>query len=191
MEKKIFVLALISVSIMAGCGNESKLKDNDSQVSEQPLKKSKKETDELVSYTGLKIGDTVAVKYSKGYGGKYAFDFTLNKVEFTDQSLNGEAPAYESGFVIFNVTIKNTGKDFLEIGSLDNSNYGSILSYGKDYGFKGLDADEEIQTGESMTGEMVARYGKKGNQLTWGLEGVTTTFSYDIKADEIGDYVPE
>ncbi|MCO6019139.1 hypothetical protein [Carnobacterium divergens] len=70
--------------------------------------------------------------------------------------------------------------------------YGSsIVVLGERYDFKDLSENKLLELKESLTGKMVVQYPKKGNQLTWGLEGFTTTFSYDINADEIGDYVPE
>ena len=183
----LMVFAILNVLVLGACGN----KTESNRTNSSSNKRSKK-NDELRNYKNLKIGDKVSVNYAKEYDGKYAFDFTLNKVEFTDQSLGGEEPVYEGGFIIADVTITNTGKDNLSLDIFDNVKYGpAIFSYGADYGLDGLKESQKLAVGETTEGKIVAVFSRSGNTLTRGLEGTSTVFSYDIKADEIGDYVPE
>ncbi|MFS7258148.1 hypothetical protein AB6836_08840 [Carnobacterium divergens] len=197
--KKITVgFTLIMITFLGACGSRTVNNKNISNEVSEINSSKEKNTDEIVkndelgNYKGLKIGDTIPVKYSKSYNGKYAFDFTLNKVEYTEQSLGGEEPGYETGFIIADITIKNTGKEELDMNTFNNINYGSaVFVYGKKYGFTSFDEMKELKPGESNTGKMVTIFSKVSNTLTRGLEGTSTVFSYDIKADEIGDYVPE
>ncbi|TFI73696.1 hypothetical protein [Carnobacterium divergens] len=193
MKKILIGLVLTSGLILGACDSkEVSDESTDNKVSKEVIKNKKQVNEGLENYKGLKIGDTVSVKYADVYKDKYAYDFTLNKLEFTDQVLGGKEPKYESGFIIAYVTIKNTGNDKLGLDIFDNVTYGSaIFSYGKKYGFQGLDESTELAVGDTVVGKMVVRFSKIDNTITNGLEGTSTVFSYDIKADEIGDYVPE
>ncbi|MDT1957324.1 hypothetical protein MX629_02680 [Carnobacterium divergens] len=198
MKNLLIGLGLVGLLTVSACGNKEETTGktvNEVSKTEAPKKNNtnkEKEVEGLGNYEGLKIGDKVSVKYGSSLEDKVAFDFTLNKMEYTDQSLGGKDPKYESGFIILDVTIKNTGKEPLEVDQITGVQYGSsIVVLGERYDFKDLSENKLLELKESLTGKMVVQYPKKGNQLTWGLEGFTTTFSYDIKADEIGDYVPE
>ncbi|MDT1940122.1 MULTISPECIES: hypothetical protein [Carnobacterium] len=196
MKKLLIITALMSVIIISGYGSNKETterKSNEVIKTEEPKKSDgSKKNKGLEKYTSLKIGETVPIKYHESAEGSVAFDFILNKIEFTDQSLNGKSPEYESGFVILDVTLKNTGKEPLDVALISGMKYGtSMVVLGERYGFEDLSKNKELGLKESITGKMIVQYPKKGDQLTWGLEGFTTTFSYDIKADEIGDYVPE
>ncbi|MCO6019136.1 MULTISPECIES: hypothetical protein [Carnobacterium] len=192
MKKLVIISAIVSMVILGACSKG----DVNKVASETTKTKSSKEVEKkgnksLGDYKNLKLGDTVPIKYHESAEGKTAFDLTLNKIEFTDQALEGEEPNYESGFIIADITIKNTGTEPLEVGLLDGLSYGNNFSYGSDYGFQGFDREGMLEVGKKETGKMVVGYSKLDNKLTWGLEGFTTIFSYDIKADEIGNYVPE
>lgn len=195
IKKIVIGLTLTSILFLGACDikkNDDKKIINKTSETNNSNKLDKKEVDELGDYKGLKIGDTVSVKYAGIYKGKYSFDFTLNSLKYTNQSLGGEEPEYESGFIIADVTILNTGKENLEMDTFSDITYGpTIFGYGKDYGFDSLDSEKEIKTGEKVTGKLVVGHSKTSNKIKQGLEGTTTTFSYDIKADEIGNYVPE
>ncbi|SBO16732.1 hypothetical protein [Carnobacterium divergens] len=198
MKNLLIGLGLVGLLTVSACGNKEETAGetvNEVSKTEVPKKNNtnkEKEVEGLGNYEGLKIGDKVSVKYGSSLEDKVAFDFTLNKMEYTDQPLGGKDPKYESGFIILDVTIKNTGKEPLEVDQITGLQYGSsIVVLGERYDFKDLSENKLLELKESLTGKMVVQYPKKGNQLTWGLEGFTTTFSYDIKADEIGDYVPE
>ncbi|MPQ23169.1 hypothetical protein [Carnobacterium divergens] len=198
MKNLLIGLGLVGLLTVSACGNKEETAGetvNEVSKTEVPKKNNtnkEKEVEGLGNYEGLKIGDKVSVKYGSSLEDKVAFDFTLNKMEYTDQPLGGKDPKYESGFIILDVTIKNTGKEPLEVDQITGMQYGSsIVVLGERYDFKDLSENKLLELKESLTGKMVVQYPKKGNQLTWGLEGFTTTFSYDINADEIGDYVPE
>ncbi|WP_413524677.1 hypothetical protein [Carnobacterium divergens] len=198
MKNLLIGLGLVGLLTVSACGNKEETAGetvNEVSKTEVPKKNNtnkEKEVEGLGNYEGLKIGDKVSVKYGSSLEDKVAFDFTLNKMEYTDQPLGGKDPKYESGFIILDVTIKNTGKEPLEVDQITGMQYGSsIVVLGERYDFKDLSENKLLELKESLTGKLVVQYPKKGNQLTWGLEGFTTTFSYDIKADEIGDYVPE
>lgn len=193
MKKTILLsLLLLNVFSISACGRDETSEVLQTSESIIAKKKEIKKNGSLGNHTGLKIGDTISVKYAKEFKGENDFDFTLNKIEFTDQPLAGEEPAYERGFLIADVTLKNTGNSLLSVDVITNINYGtSVFSYGSDYGFNSFDESEELNKGESKTGKIVVMYPKASGALTRGLEGTSTVFSYDIKADEIGDYVPE
>ncbi|MGX7417485.1 hypothetical protein ACWOFR_01645 [Carnobacterium gallinarum] len=194
MKKLVMTMVLGSMLIIGACGNNKEESMNKENISNQesPSKKISEKTDDIESYKGLRIGDLVSVNYAKAFKGKYAFDFTLNKLEFTDQPLGGSEAEYESSFIIADITIKNVGKEALPLEQLENMKIGpAIFDFGVDYEFNDIDGSAKLGVGESITGKMVTDFRKLDSKLTWGLEGITTVFSYDIKADEIGDYVPE
>ncbi|TFI73694.1 hypothetical protein [Carnobacterium divergens] len=194
MKKSLIIAILASLIIIGGCDSKKEVGKNTSVEMSKKTKSKKveKKNIELGDYKNLKIGETVPIKYHESAEGKVAFDFTLNKVEFTNKELGGVEPEYESGFIVLDVTIKNTGEEPLEVDLLTGMKYGtSMVSLGERYGFSDLSESSEMGIKESKTGKMVFQHSKSSNRISWGLEGFTTTFSYDINADEIGDYVPE
>ncbi|MGX7417486.1 hypothetical protein ACWOFR_01650 [Carnobacterium gallinarum] len=196
MKKLVMTMVLGSIFILGACGNTTKETSSKEDTSEKSVtteqKKDSKENEGLGDYKGLKIGDTVAVKGADMYDGTMDFDFTLNKIEYTIQPIAGKDPGYDSGFIIADVTIKNTGTEELDVDILASLQYsGAPFSFGSDFDLKELDDSEKLSKGESKTGKMIVYYKNLDGTITYGLEGYSTLFSYDIKVDEMKDYVAE
>ncbi|MCO6019138.1 hypothetical protein CKN86_05345 [Carnobacterium divergens] len=106
MKNLLIGLGLVGLLTVSACGNKEETAGetvNEVSKTEVPKKNNtnkEKEVEGLGNYEGLKIGDKVSVKYGSSLEDKVAFDFTLNKMEYTDQPLGGKDPKYESGFII-------------------------------------------------------------------------------------------